>query len=204
MAAMVGALILAAGEGKRFGADKRLAVLPDGRPMLEATVGLYRQIFPAIRVVLDDESQRLEARLIRSNLLMADEIVQSAHSRRGMGATLADGMVATQSWDLTFIALGDMPFVRTRTLEQLHRLALDTSTGAHAQRRILLPMHRMQGGHPVAFTPGFYEHLACLDGARGARDLVQENQQVVTRISLNDPGILWDIDVPEELSGPSP
>jgi len=184
----VGVLLLAAGCSRRFGSDKRLAPLPDGRPLLFATVSAIQASGLPLRVCLrpgDDE--------LRSNLVaLGVPVLECQQAARGMGATLAEAIAQLADWRGVLVALGDMPAIRPQTFRQVaESLTADT---------IVTPMFQSQSGHPVGFGRDFFPALASLDGDRGARDLVRRAGSRRLCLPLEDPGILRDVDFPEDLA----
>ena len=89
--------------------------------------------------------------------------------------------------------LADMPSIRPETIRAV---AAALSSGAI----LCAPFHRGRRGHPVAFSAGFGPVLRALTGDVGARSIVESNQARVLRIDVDDPGVLLDINVPEDLS----
>jgi molybdenum cofactor cytidylyltransferase len=107
-----------------------------------------------------------------------------------MAASLVHALQATQDADGWLIALADMPFVAPDTMETL---AHAIGHGAD----IAAPVYRGQRGNPVAFSREHLPRLLRLEGDRGARGLLQEFP--VREVRVDDPGILRDIDTPEDL-----
>ena len=186
---MSGALILAAGFSRRFGSDKRRHVLSTGTPMLLQTVGIYAEVFDRVAVVLRPDDDGLN-KLLHTHYPNA-KLVAAANAHLGMGHSLAAGIQAAQDWSYAFIALADMPFVRTDTLVRL-RTAMQTSRSP----AIVIPTHEHSPGHPVGFSAEFFTRLATLTGDSGAREIVLDAQDAVTRIEVNDPGVVRDLDTP--------
>jgi molybdenum cofactor cytidylyltransferase len=62
-----------------------------------------------------------------------------------------------------------------------------------------VPFYQGQRGHPVGFGAEHGEALRGLDGDTGARALLAANR--VARLDLDDPGILRDVDTPDDLAG---
>jgi molybdenum cofactor cytidylyltransferase len=182
------ALMLAAGRGTRFGSDKRLARLPDGRSLLAASVEQALQVFAQVHVVLrvDDDAQAL-------GLADACRIIRCSDADQGMGHSLTAGMRALAGQDAEAIAvlLGDMPWVAADSLRQLASQA--------AAERIVYPLHGGQRGHPVLFGREFWPQVQGLRGDEGARALLQTNPDACHGIVVDDPGVLRDVDRPEAL-----
>ena len=189
----IGAIVLAAGYGRRFGSDKRTYALHDGTPMLEATLRVYIEVFERIVVVLRPEDENLKS----SSLALSEkiEIVTANQAHLGMGHSLARGIAAARSdkWEGAFIALADMPFVKSDTLRQLSGgLARADDTA------IVQPVFEDRPGHPVGFKPGYFPRLGLLEGDEGARIVLDEAGDRVIRVAVDDPGILLDVDRPDK------
>jgi molybdenum cofactor cytidylyltransferase len=54
-------------------------------------------------------------------------------------------------------------------------------------------------GHPVGFGAMHGDALAALDGDAGARALIVAASDTVTTLDVDDPGILADVDTPDDL-----
>jgi molybdenum cofactor cytidylyltransferase len=64
---------------------------------------------------------------------------------------------------------------------------------------LVAPVYRAQRGHPVGFSAEYYEDLCALDGDCGARAVLQQQADKLVRIVTWDPGVIRDIDSPEDL-----
>jgi len=65
---------------------------------------------------------------------------------------------------------------------------------------IAAPFHQGKRGHPVGFGKACHDALAALTGDEGAKTIVAANQDRVTRIDVDDAGILRDIDTREDMA----
>ncbi len=179
-------MVLAAGRGQRFGADKRLA-LYRGRPLLEIVVGTIREAGLPLRVCLKPDDSQCEQLLSELGV----GYCYCPEARHGMGHTLAQGIQRMPDWDATLIALADMPWIAPDSLRQL-------ADAAHSEA-IVAPIHAGQRGHPVAFGRRFYSALAQLEGDEGARGVIQQHADALQLMPLADPGVLRDADRPQDL-----
>ena len=182
------ALLLAAGRGTRFGSDKRVARLTDGRTLLAVSLARARQVFAEVWVVLraEDDAQALG--------LPADTPIIRCHDAElGMGHSLAAGVHALRAEPATAIAvlLADMPGIQPASLVLLREQA-----GAE---RIVFPLYRGQRGHPVLFGRMFWQELTQLRGDEGARTLLQAHGAACHGLTLDDAGVLLDLDTPQAL-----
>ena len=182
------ALVLAAGVGSRFGADKRRATLPDGRSLLAHSVERARAVFDEVRVVLRDGERPEDF-----GLPAGCQVIHSPDAALGMGHSLAAGAASLSGSDAQAVAilLGDMPWIAPETLCQL----ADAATAS----TILFPFFDGQRGHPVVFGRDFWPALTQLTGDEGARTLVQANRGRCVVVDVNDGGVLRDVDTPDAL-----
>lgn len=185
----VAALVLAAGYSRRFGGDKRKARWTPERSLLAASLDLPRAVLGEVWVVIRPDEQP-------GDLTLPNDVrvVQDAQTLHGMGYSIAAGarqLLKRSSADALAIFLGDMPTIQASTLETLLAEA--------APGRIVLPIHEGRPGHPVIFGRDFWPQLTQLSGDAGARTVLQDNSEAIRRIQVDDPGVLQDIDQPEDL-----
>jgi len=95
------------------------------------------------------------------------------------------------------VALADMPGIQVETLRQV-------AAALHDGALIAAPHFHGRRGHPVGFSAKLGDALMMLQGDQGAKSVLRTHAQSLTRIDCEDPGILWDIDHPEDLLNPSP
>lgn len=186
----IGAIILAAGFGRRFGSDKRLALL-DGKPVAQTTVETYASVFSKVRVVLRREDSELARRLAGTAELT---FTDSAHL--GMGHSLAAG-AQNLAWNWAFVGLADMPYVQPQTLRRLIQAAIASKqTILRPKIKPRLPQQQQlpPHGHPIGFRQMLFPELAALTGDQGAREIVRARQNEIEEIELEDLGIIRDID----------
>lgn len=185
----VGIIMLAAGVSRRFGADKRQALLPDGRGLLDASLEAVPPAFDLRLLVLRPGDEALAA-LFREH---GWESLLAADAGLGMGHSLAAGIRAARDWEGALIALADMPFIQARTYLRLAQ--------ALTRHDIAVPVHRGRRGHPVGFRRSLFGELASLAGDRGARALLERHGDRCHELEVEDAGVLRDIDTPAALTG---
>ncbi|MBC3873301.1 nucleotidyltransferase family protein [Undibacterium flavidum] len=184
-------ILLAAGQGKRFDASglrhKLLQQLPDGRNIVTTSATNLQQVLPhTIAVVARDADS------VQDSLKMLDiPVVVCEDAPWGMSNSLRTGLQHLPiEADAFIIVLADMPFIRVETIQ-----AIASSLAEGAQ--IVVPTFAGQRGNPVGFAKKYSQELSQLEGDRGARQLLQSLP--VTELIVDDPGILRDIDLPEDL-----
>ncbi len=195
----VGAVILAAGFGRRFsaleaGADKRLHAL-GSNTVAQTTVATYRRVFSQVRVVVRSDDNKLIKQL--DDLDIEACIAKDAH--KGMGHSLAAGF-QNLPWRFAFVALLDMPFILASTLNTIKTHALE-----HPDRFIRPHYVDATGkrstafAHPIGIPSQYFSEVAESSGDTGAKRLLQAHVKLVLGLDFNDPGIIQDIDVPSDL-----
>jgi len=184
-------LLLAAGAATRFGSDKLRHSLPHGVAIaVQAARHLkseVERVFAVVRPASDELAAALKAE--------GCEIVVCENAAEGMGTSLACAARAVGEVDGYIVALGDMPFVRPSTIAAV-RDAL--ARGAP----IVAPYFRARRGHPVGIAGKFAAELAALTGDEGAKKLLAANERMLVKIPVGDPGVIRDIDRPEDLAPP--
>jgi molybdenum cofactor cytidylyltransferase len=184
----IGGLILAAGEGRRFGATKQLAELR-GRPLLEYAVASMLSV-PAIApviVVLGHDSDA-----IRAGADLGDaRVVVCPDWHEGQAASLRCGIAALGPVDAAVITLGDQPFITPQVIAGV----LDFDDRYHDAVRAT---YGGAPGHPVLLTRRLLDRTGELQGDAGFRGMLEGRR--VKRFEaghLCDPA---DIDTREELA----
>lgn len=195
----VAGLLLASGFGRRFDAggrrNKLLARLPDGRPLVTASAQALCDALDHVAVVVPSRGVLLEAAL--SDLPV--QLVRNPRAKEGIGASIAVGIAGlrhhfphARGW---LIALGDMPFIRPDTIRCLVTAFAEAGT-------LVAARHGASRGHPVVFPRTCDDELLALDGDTGAQGIVARHPPRL--IDCDDPGVLRDIDTPEDLARPDP
>jgi len=182
-------ILLAAGQARRFGGEKLLAKLPDGIPVVvSAACNLISGLDRALAVVRPGNAV-LNRLLAQQGL----EVAVYAEAQRGMGSSLAFGVSRVRDADGWIVALADMPRIQPQTII---KLAQTIAEGAS----LAAPYFAGRRGHPVAFGKKYLDDLLKLDGDQGARKLLVRDSHELVRITTRDPGILFDIDTPDQLA----
>ena len=86
----------------------------------------------------------------------------------------------------------DVPLIRADTVATL--LATFSATLAPIVRAV----HGGAHGHPVIFARAVFDDLRHADPARGAKSVLRAHQALIVDVEVNDPGVLTDVDAPED------
>lgn len=187
----VAAIVLAAGDGTRFGSAKQLARL-DGLTLLEHVVENALAV-PAIEdivVVLGARAEEITATVD----LGPARVVHCPAWADGMSASLRAGVAALPSGtDVALVLLADQP----RITPQVIAMVMDSAVAAGGADAVRASYGGIPG-HPVALGPALLRRVPELRGDAGARDLLRD-----ARVELVEAGHLCDptdVDTPTDLN----
>lgn len=194
MTGAVTGVLLAAGRGTRYdrsGREDKLLADAAGLPVVVRACRALRTVVETVLVVVRDD---LRGSAVAGALSGEDaRVLRCADAGLGMGHSLALAAATLLEEDASramVVALGDMPGVAPDTVRRLVA-ALPGPTG------IVAPWHRDTRGHPVLFGAAHLPALARCEGDRGAAALLARHP--VTRVDVDDPGVLQDVDSPADL-----
>lgn len=187
------AIILAAGTSSRSGKTNKLLAILDGKPVIEQTVlSLKNADIKDIIVVTGARSAEIEQALTGHKVTM----VHNELYAKGMAGSLAAGISALAGQTTqALVCLGDMPFVSPDTYKNLIRASNRVSEAS-----IFTPRFKGKRGNPVLWRNTLFEALMGLSGDTGGRYIIQQNKDAVCEVTVEDPGILIDLDTPEALA----
>jgi len=184
----IAGILLAAGRSERFGGHKLLTSLPDGTLLAVRAAHTLKRALPRVLAVIRPGDTALSRCFQQEGL----EVLECPEAERGMGHSLAAGVAALADAGAWLVALADMPFIGEPTCRRIVQAIAD---GAE----LAVPVYRGRRGHPVGFSAVYRDRLLALDGDRGARDLLAANVDRLRLIEVDDPGILRDVDSPDDL-----
>jgi molybdenum cofactor cytidylyltransferase len=183
---VIGGVVLAAGEGSRFGGPKQLAKL-EGRPLVEHSLITLAAV-PAIEryvLVLGAYADEIRAEIDPHG---ADIVVCESWAD-GQAESLRTGLAALDDLEAALIMLGDQPGITTAAIEAV--LALFDGT------RPVRAVYNGTPGHPVILTRDLMRAAMELRGDLGARELLKDARARKVEVAhLCRP---LDIDTPEDL-----
>jgi len=182
------AILLAAGQSRRFGPTNKLMAPLRGRPLVLHALAVARAA-PAGRVIVvtGAQSSRIATAVRRADSRLT--VVRARDHREGLSASLRTGLKALRPIERTiFIFLGDMPDIPHRLA---HRLALRMT---RTRCSFVRPTWRGRPGHPVLLLRPSREQLATLKGDRG---LGASDGELF--LPVRETGTVRDIDRPRQI-----
>ena len=186
----VAAVILAAGESRRYGGPKLLALL-DGKPLLQH--------------VLDAANDSTLAEVVLVVGHAADDVLATVRLGRaravrnegyalGQSTSLRAGLRASSAADAVVVLLGDQPRVTSALLGAL--VDRQRTTGAAA----VVSSWNGRRSPPTLLHRALWPALDALTGDVGARELLAGSDDVAVLEVSGPLGSLEDVDRPEDLA----
>lgn len=179
----VAGVLLAAGTSSRFEGGNKLLADVDGAPLVRrAAATLEAARVDPVVVVLGRDAPAVRDALDG----LALETVENPDYAAGQSTSLERGIraVATRA-DAAVVALGDMPFVESATVDALVDAYRDGVGDA------LAAAYDGGRGNPALFDADYFPALTALEGDVGGRELLRRNG---TLVETDDPGVRLDVD----------
>lgn len=190
-------VVLAAGQGSRFGpGGHKLSQKFGSSTVLGTTLGhaLISQLSVVV-VTTAALAPLAQLTMAASDVVVIPEVGSarkdgpSGEGTLGMGYSIAHGVLARSQASGWLVLPGDMPMVLPQTLQAV-AAQLEHHAIAYAQ-------HLGRRGHPVGFGAELYSELVALKGDEGARRLIA--RYPAHPVDVQDAGVLMDVDTPIDL-----
>jgi molybdenum cofactor cytidylyltransferase len=182
----VGAIVLAAGAGRRFGDGVKQLAEVDGRPLVEHAAHAVAAFSPRV-VVLGHAASEIRA----GADLHGAEVAVSPDWDDGQSASLRCGIEALGDVDAAVVVLADMPGITPAAVEAVVAAWDGVADAVRAS-------YSGTPGHPVLLARSLLDRAGELEGDTGFRALLGDDARVIAVEAghLADPA---DIDTPAQL-----
>ena len=187
-------VILAAGQSTRMGQPKALLPSPHtGRTFVTQLIHSLQEGGVDRLGVVGRPTDAGLRREIAGAVPHVDFVDNPSHELGQLSSLLA-GLAYAEAHGAAgaLVVPVDMPLIRAATV----RAALEAFVSS--DRPVLRVTHRGQHGHPVIFGAGLFAVLRNADPSLGARAVLREDPSRVRNLEVDDPGVLRDIDLPDE------
>jgi molybdenum cofactor cytidylyltransferase len=180
-------IILAAGRSRRMGFPKPL-MLFSGVTFLRRIIDIHHAAGLPVWVVLGHFREAILRELVLSDVT----VLTNPDPDRGQLSSLQVGI--RQTLDRTGILIHpvDHPAVQAETVATLLR------SHQEEPESIIIPEYSGRKGHPVLFPRRFYADLLLTPLQEGARYVVHHRAEAIRIVSVQDAGILRNIDTPAD------
>ncbi len=179
---MIAGLVLAAGEGTRFGPDPKLLAEISGQPVLQRVLETMTRVRSLDRVVVVLGAHAEEI-LSRVRFGRAEPLI-CVRWHEGQSASLQCGVGALPEAAKIILTLGDQPLITTQLVERFTHEPPGSRAAYHGNP-----------GHPVVLGPEQMPAIRRLSGDHGARHILSG-----PLIESSDLGMCRDLDTPADLA----
>jgi molybdenum cofactor cytidylyltransferase len=177
-------MILAAGEGKRFGGPKALAKYRNETFLEMITRNLWSAA-DSITVIGGAAFDQVKMEADRLGL----PIIENKEWADGQFTSLKAGLrVISNQFDCLLIALVDHPFVKKETYQALRDRYIEFP------ERIVIPIHSSRRGHPIILPAALSSTILKSPNNSNLREILRVFALDVIECPVDDEGILRDID----------
>ena len=187
---MISAIVLAAGESKRMGQPKML--LPwGGTTVLGQVISVLRSAGVGdVVVVTGGYREQVEADAKRFG---ARAVFNAEYARHEMLGSIQCGLGSlTPEAEAALICLGDQPQAQAGTVRRVCEAFRQSASP------LVAPSYRMRRGHPWLVARPFWEEVLNLRPPRSLRDFLKAHASEIEYVNVDNPGILDDLDTPED------
>jgi molybdenum cofactor cytidylyltransferase len=186
---MIIGIILAAGESKRMGTPKALLKIGDRLFINHIAAQLEASQLDLIYAVLGDKAELIQS-VLESNVT----VLHNPNFHEGQISSLKTAIdkVQYENCDGVIIALVDHPLISSVVVSKL------IETFYQSKKRIIIPTHAGKRGHPVLYSREVFAEILEAPPDRNAKTIRLENLEETLEVEVDDPGILVDIDTPQD------
>jgi molybdenum cofactor cytidylyltransferase len=186
---MICAVVLAAGRSRRMGTQKLLLPVC-GQPAIAHIVDeVQRGPVDGVCVVIGHDGARIREALVGRDV----SFVINPDAEGDMLSSVRCGLRALpEPWDAVLIVPGDQATVTSGVASSLVQAFQATRCG------IAVPTYRGQRGHPILIARRHREEVLERHDAAGLRGLLQAHPTEVGEVAMEDPGVLEDMNRPED------
>jgi molybdenum cofactor cytidylyltransferase len=184
------AVVLSGGESSRFGGvPKALLSTGDRSSVRRISESCLELGFDPVVVVAGPHRWAIAGE-VRG---LGVDVVESREWFEGRTASVQAGLNALPPGCDVLLWPVDHPFVRTTTVEILERVRDSDLLGLW-----FIPTYGGRGGHPVLWREALRKEILELRPDAPVRSLIPEFGPQVRRIVVDDPGVVANVDTPEQ------
>ena len=183
----LGGVVLAAGASRRMGSPKALLEVA-GETLVDRQIRLLAACCQTVVVVVGRHGEEIRRRARRGGEAV---FVDNPAPERGMLSSLQCGLAALpggiDGWLFTPV---DLPKVQEETVRALAAAARAGS--------FVIPRYRGRRGHPVLVGNQWRDEFTRAGEEETPRAVIDRHRTHVVHIDVDDPGVVLDVDTPED------
>jgi molybdenum cofactor cytidylyltransferase len=185
------AIILAAGSSRRMGSQKMLLPFGDSTILETVIQNVLSSSVDSVLVVLGANQDEIHD-VIRP--LPVDVCFNTEHLSGMLSSVVCGFNALPDDTGTALVFLGDQPGILPSVTDSVIEAYNESLHG------IVIPVSNHRRGHPLLVDFKYKREIARLDLEKGLRALMHHFPEDVLEVELDEPGILLDIDTPEDYS----
>ena len=190
--AMVAGIILAAGRSTRMGRSKALLMAPDGLTFVARLIQTLSRGGVDAPLVVGRSDDDLLLSAVES--VGARFVINADADDGGQLSSLLAGLHKADRPGVRGLMITpvDAPMVTPETVSRLIAVFEDTAG------LIVRARYHGRNGHPVIFSRALFDELRHANPQSGAKAVLRAHQDAIIEVDVDDPGVVADIDTPED------
>lgn len=188
----IDAIVLAAGRSSRMGSPKARLEIEPGVTFLEHAVKLLRHAGCRYVVAVVSADDDWTARL--ADVAGAAVVLNEMPNSQQVDSIRLGIANLPEDSEAVLVLPVDVPRVQQSTIESLIKGFVES------RAPVVLPVHNGEGGHPVLFARSIFGELMTDDLPQGAETIVDLHKVDRLEITVDDPGVLVDVDSPADFA----
>lgn len=184
------AVILSAGSGTRLGCPKAFLPYRNHTFIEEIYEHLHTLGLTKIAIVTTGAQHKALRRLSLADV----EIIINLTPHLGQFSSIKLAVITAEKYLRALLVIPvDHPAVRRETYSALIRRCFTT-----ASNKIIIPAYNGERGHPVIIPSWLFPKIKSAPVNTTLRDIIEENSEKIEILHLSDPGIILNVNTPED------
>ena len=190
---MTDAIILAAGNSKRFGKDNKLFINFNSTLLITHVVSeICKSKLRNIIVITGKDHAKINKLLKKFRV----QVIKNLRFNEGINSSISLGIRKLPSNSLsTMICLADMPLLKSEDYNSM----IQFEEKFKNKSKIIVPHNKTKRGNPVIFGKDYFNTLVNLVGDNGGKKILEENRDVIY-YNTNSEGFYFDVDTQKDLT----
>jgi molybdenum cofactor cytidylyltransferase len=188
----IGAVLLAAGAGRRMGGVAKPLIRLQGVPLItRQLVALSGAGVDEVVVVTGHARSAVEAQVVRFTVTLVHNEAHGDGQQRSVRAGLA---ALNGAFDAVFVMPSDQPLIAAGDLTELIG-AFKKRPGGH----VVVPVVAGQRGNPILLDETAHAQILGSETNLGCRQLIERHPELVYAYETTNSRFVTDLDTPEDL-----
>ena len=190
---MISAILLAAGQSKRFKNENKLTKVYKNKPLINHILSsLIRSEINKIILVLGYEASKIKKISRKSKKII---FVLNKNFKNGISSSIKKGLKKISKTNKGFIIVhSDMPFVTKSNLNKIHKSILKKKYLVHALK------FKNRIGNPIGFDISLLNKFKKINGDVGAKFIVKKLKKNTNFIKVRSNKIFKDLDLKKDFN----